>query len=184
MYPACYRKLQLGGNQISTLAVYHYPFGRGYNLRYESKGRYTMKKALLALTSLFALATILATLPAQAVQSAKVYTPMEIFVKSCESLQKTWALNTKTTKAVTSGTENIMNGHCYNILTTTTQLVEMGKDAVAFKEICIPANAKNVQILNSIMPNLKDVMKQGSWEEITPAFGLVVALELAYPCKG
>lgn len=151
-----------------------------YNLQNDYQGRYTMKKATLALASLFALAT----LPAQAVESAKVYTPMEIFVKSCESLQKTWALNTKTTKAVTSGTENIMNGHCYNILTTTTQLVEMGKDAVAFKDICIPDNAKNVQILNSVMPNLKDVMKQGSWEEITPAFGLVVALEIAYPCKG
>lgn len=180
MYPACYRKLQLGGNQISTLAVYHYPFGKGYNLRYEFKGRYTMKKAILALASLSFLAVAGTT---QAVQSVKLDTPLEIYVTACTTLQKTWDINSSQRKALLTDSEETLNSHCHSVFTATLQLTELGKDSKAFSRICIPSGTSNKQVLDKILVVLKKYGSTPEWKNMQPAIATVVALEVVYQCE-
>lgn len=178
MYPACYRKLQLGGNQISTLAVYHYPFGKGYNLRHEFKGRYTMKKVTLGLASISLLSL---TGTVQAVSVEKQFSSFEVVTKACEVAKQVWDIKAKGLKPKINAGEQAMLGYCSNLLDTTRTLVLLGNDSVIYSGICVPDETSHKEVLDKVLPILQS--KANDFPETPAPVIMVVGLELAYPCK-
>lgn len=132
---------------------------------------------------LFALAS-LALLPftAGAVESIKPLTSSEVLVASCETLSTTWRLIANGRKPITTPSENVQNGHCYGLLNTTLSMLELASDSEVARKICKPDTATNRLVLGKVLPILRS--NQKAWAGSDDTLMMVVALQLAYPCKG
>ncbi|MFC9007828.1 hypothetical protein [Streptomyces microflavus] len=139
-----------------------------------------MKKTILVLASLSILA-VAGT--AQAVQSVKLDTPLELYVQACATLQKTWDINSSQRKALLTKSEETLNSHCHSVFTATLQLTELGKDSKAFSRICVPPGTSNKQVLDKVLAVLQKFGSTPEWKNMQPAIATVVALEVVYQCE-